>query len=296
METDPYQAILNRRSVRRYDPEVLDADSMLLVQQIIESVKPLVPENEFHVLHRPGMLVDMDFIKSMGAYGSIVSPPHAMAPYVVGNRFPLVDLGYRVEQIVIGLTRLGLGSCYIGSLGREALVRTRLKLPEASRCGALLVFGHAATSIGGRAVNAFIRSVPKGGARIPESQVFFKDSFDQPCEAPEHLRPLITAGRRAPSAINAQPWLFLWRDKQLHLFVKRQNPKYGRGASQDYRFYDGGICMANISLAMQALDIDGRWILSDERSYDAPPHPTDLQPLAALCFKSTHSALPAGDG
>jgi hypothetical protein len=285
LATDQYQAILNRRSVRRYDPEVLDADSMLLVQQIIESVEPLVPENDFHVLHRPGMLIDKDFIGSMGAYGYIVSPPHALAPCAVGDRFTLVDLGYRVEQIVIGLTRLDLGSCYIGTLGREALVRTRLKLPQGSRCGALLVFGHAATSIGGRALNNLLRSVPKGNARIPENQIFFKDSFDEPCEAPEQLRPLITAGRSAPSAINAQPWLFLWRDTQLHLFVKRENSKYGRGAGQDYRFYDGGICMANISLAMQALDIDGHWVLPDERSYDAPQHPADLQPLAALCLK-----------
>ncbi len=277
-----YQAILDRRSIRRYDPQGIDSASMARVQQIIEAVEPLVPENGFHVLHRPGMLVDKDFIRSMGAYGYIVSPPHVIAPYATGERLPLLDLGYRVEQIVIGLTLHGLASCYIGTLGREPVVRARLNLPQGSRCGALLVFGHTATSLGGRAVNAFIRSVPKGDARLPEDQVFFEDSFNHPCEAPEFLQPLITAGRSAPSAVNAQPWLFLWRDEALHVFVKRHNPKYGRGRGQDYRYYDGGICMANISLAMKALGIRGHWELADESSYAAPQHPESMQPLAAL--------------
>jgi nitroreductase len=277
-----YQAILDRRSIRRYDPREIDSASMARVQQIIEAVEPLVPENGFHVLHRPGMLVDKDFIRSMGAYGYIVSPPHVIAPYTTGKRLPLLDLGYRVERIVIGLTLLGLASCYIGTLGREPLVRARLNMPHGSRCGALLVFGHAATSLGGRAVNALIRSVPKGDARLPEDQMFFEGSFDNPCEAPEFLQPLITAGRSAPSAVNAQPWLFLWREEALHVFVKRRNPKYGRGRGRDYRYYDGGICMANISLAMKALGIHGRWELPDERSYVAPQHSESLQPLAAL--------------
>lgn len=279
---DLYRAILERSSVRRYDPQALDADAMEGVRQIIDGVVPLVPENEFHVYHRPGMLIDKDFIRSMGAYGIIVSPPHALAPFAVGERYPLVDLGYRVEQIVIGMTRLGIGSCYIGTLGRESANRKRLSLPPESRCGALLVFGYPATSLGGRAVNAFIRSVPKGNARLPEEQLFFLGSFDRPGLVPDVLKPLITAARFAPSAVNAQPWLFLWSEPQLHVFVKHHNPKYGRGAGQDYRFYDGGICMANMRLAMEDLGWDGHWLLPDEEGYQEPRHPSNLQPLAVL--------------
>ncbi len=279
---DLYRAILDRSSIRRYDPQPLDPVSMERVQQIIADAEPLAPENDFEVLHRPGMLIDREFIRSMGAYGYIVSPPHALAPFTVGARFPLVDLGYRVEQIVIALTRLGIGTCYIGTLGREAANRDRLKLPADSRCAALLVFGYPASSLGGRTLNAFIRSVPKGDARLPEDQVFYRGSFDHPGDIPEHLRPLITAARFAPSAINTQPWVFLWRDPQLHVFVKRSNPKYGRGRGQDYRYYDGGICMANLWLAMKAMQMDGRWLLPDQETYQVPDHPPSVQPLAAL--------------
>jgi hypothetical protein len=193
-----------------------------------------------------------------------------------------VDLGYRVEQIVIRLTQSGIATCYIGTLGREELVRQRLGLPANSRCGALLVFGRAAVSAGGRALNAFIRSVPKGGERLPEEQVFFAGSFDRPSRAPESMAPLVAAAQRAPSAINAQPWLFLQREQALYVFVRRDNPKYGRGRGSEYRFYDGGICMANIALAMKALDIQGDWVLPDERGFSLPPHPEDVQPLAML--------------
>jgi nitroreductase len=280
--SDLYRAILDRSSIRRYDPQPLDTALMERVKRIIAGVEPLVPENDFRVFHRPGMLIDKEFIRSMGAYGYIVSPPHALAPFTVGARFPLVDLGYRVEQIVVGLTQLGIGSCYIGTMGREDANRKRLNLPPDSRCGALLVFGYPASSLGGRTLNAFIRSVPKGDARLPEDQVFFVGSFDRPREAPEDLKPLITAARFAPSAINTQPWLFLWSDPQLHVFVKRHNPKYGRGAGQDYRFYDGGISMANLWLARKAMSLKGRWLLPDQESYQAPDHPPSVQPLAAL--------------
>jgi nitroreductase len=94
--------------------------------------------------------------------------------------------------------------------------------------------------------------------------------------------PLITAARLAPSAVNTQPWRFLWRQGELSLFVRHYNPKYGRNAGQAYRFYDAGICMANIKLAMQALEMRGCWILYEKNGLDIPNPPAELQPIARL--------------
>ena len=280
--SDLYQAILTRRSTRRYDPAPLTPTRLAEVQSVMKGIEALVPENTLHVLHRPGMLVDKTFISSMGAYGYIVSPPHALAPYLVGSRYPLVDLGFRVEQIVIGLSRLALGCCYIGTLGREQRIRDLLHLPAGARCGALLVFGNPPRSAGGKVVNRLIRSLPSGQSRLPYDQTFFRDRFDNPGHPPEDYLPLLEAGRVAPSAVNAQPWRFLQRGKRLFLFVTRHNPKYGSGANQDYRLYDAGICMANLRLALDAMGMAGQWLLRDQFEDQVPEHPETLEPIAVL--------------
>ena len=55
-----------------------------------------------------------------------------------------------------------------------------------------------------------------------------------------------------------------------------------RGASADYRLYDGGICMSNVALALEALGWEGQWQMLDGDEDDLPEHPPDLQPLAVL--------------
>jgi hypothetical protein len=282
ISSDLYQAILARRSVRRYTGAALDQDKLAQVEQAMQRVDPLIPENNFQVLFHDGMLKDKDFVTSMGAYGYIVTPPHAIAPYTTGKRHPLVDLGYRVEQIVVRLTALNVGTCYIGNLSRESANRGRLGLPVDSRCGALLVFGSPAKSAGDRAIDSVIRLIARCDTRLPVEQIFFHGTFDNPGLPPQGLSPIITAARLAPSAVNAQPWRFLWQDERLHLFVIRQNFKYGRGTNQEYRLYDGGICMANIKLALEALGMEGAWRLHNEEDAALPDHPSSMQALATL--------------
>jgi len=279
---DLYQAILARRSVRQYDRQPLDQAVLAQVQVGISAVQPLIPENEFWAVQRDDVL-RADLVSVLGAYGHLVTPPHAIVPYGIGETHVLEDLGYRVEQIAVHLTRLGIGSCYIGTLPREAEARTRFGLPEGARIGALLVFGYAATGLGGRTLNALVRAVAGATSRLPLECIFFQDSFEQPALPPTWLTPVIEAARVAPSACNAQPWRFLWRAGQLHLFVTRYNRRYGKGASQAYCFYDAGICMANIVLALQSFGLSAGWTMyrSAETS-DIPSHPADLYPIAKL--------------
>jgi nitroreductase len=277
-----YQAILARRSVRRYSEMGLDAAILAQVQAITAAARPLIPANRLVVTRRDDM-VRQDLVTLLGAYGRLISPPHALVPWLHGDAHLLTDLGYRVEQIVVRLTALGVGTCYIGTLPKEEQVRATLGLPEGARIGALVVFGRPAKSVGGRAFNNLIRST-LGRNKEPElERIFFQDRLDNPTCPPDALRPLILAAERAPSACNAQPWRFLWRDDRLTLFVTRDNPKYGSGPSEQYCLYDAGIAMANVALAMEAHSMAGGWQLVEPNT-DVPPHPDDLQPIASLVF------------
>lgn len=278
-----YQAILARRSVRRYDAQPLDEATLERVLALANSVQPLAPANRFTVRLRSDV-VRQDLVALLGAYGRLITPPHALVPYLQGTAHPLTDLGYRVEQIVVQLTVLGIATCYIGTLPHEEQARILLELPADARIGALVVFGRAAKTAGGRALDDLVRSV-LGRTKPPAlERFFFLERADHPAQPPAQLHPLIEAAIRAPSACNVQPWRFLWCDNRLILFVVRHNPRYGPGAAQQYNLYDGGIAMANITLAMEALEMRGHWQLISGESL-VPPYPSAWLPLAQLTLE-----------
>ena len=281
-----YNAIHARHSVRRFDEQPLDDHTLAQVRQIISAVKPLVPENEFQA-----DLVDVppgtDLVRSLGGYGRLVNPPHYLVPYVLGQQHPLADVGFRVEQISVHLALLGISSCFIGALRREEEVRTLYDLPGGARIGAFLVLGWPSQALGGRATNRLLRMVSGATEKFPPRDIFFDGSFDNPATPPQPVAPLIEAARHAPSAVNAQPWRFLWLDGKLFLFVTRNNLRYGRGPQEHYYFHDAGAAMANVALAMEALGLSGRWRMLENTKPKVPKHPPDLSPIATLILEQS---------
>jgi nitroreductase len=277
-------AILSRRSVRRYDRQPLDAGSLAQVQGIISSTEPLIARNQFTVLLRhapPGT----DLVKELGGYGRILNPPHYLVPYVLGEGHQLEEAGYGAEQIAVRLMALGIGSCFVGALRREPEVRSLYQLPSDARIGAFLTLGRPSASVGGRAVNRLFRVAAGASRRLPANEIFFDGSFDNPSSPAASIAPVVEAARRAPSAANAQPWRFLWVDRQLHVFATRTNIRYGTGPQQEYRFHDVGAAMANISMMLKALDMRGSWTMDVERAPDPASHPSNLEPIATLALK-----------
>lgn len=278
-----YQAVLARRSVRRYDKAPLDEPTLAAVRELVANARPLVPGNRFQAQlqsTKPGQ----DLVQDLGGYGRLVNPPHFLVPYVEGSDHPLSDLGCRVEQISVRLTGLGLGSCFIGCVGREAAVTARFGLPQGAQVAALLIFGRPTRGLGGRTVNTLIRAGVGATNKLPLERIFFQETFDRPAAPPAELAPLLEAARRAPSAVNAQPWRFLWQGRRLHLFVKRRSTGYGVTLPLRYSLHDGGVCLGNLLLAMEALGIEGSWHLYRQGEPGIPSHPAGLIPLARLAL------------
>jgi hypothetical protein len=275
-----YQAIQQRVSVRRFLHKPLVRETLEQVRAIIDSVRALSEENLFNapLYHvNPGE----NLTRTLGAYGNIVNPPYYLAPYIIGHNHPLVDLGYRVEQIVVHLTSIGIGTCFLGTISRQERVRQIIGIPENAVIGALLCFGLATSSGAGQFINRMLHRSTGAQNKLPLQKIFFWGDFSHPSIPPDWLRKHIEAGRLAPSAVNAQPWRLLWRDGWLFLYVLRINSRYGP-RSKDYRLYDGGICMANISLSLSVSGISARWELHDETQQNFPSCPDTLQPLARI--------------
>jgi nitroreductase len=279
---DLLSAIMQRRSVRRYRDQPLDREMLAKIDAIVDDVNPLIPANRFRVMRRD-VVTGEDLIAAMGGYGRILSPPHYLVGYTIGTEHPLVDLGFRMEQIAVGLVKLGISTCFIGSLGRTSNVRVRFRLSRDAHMGAFLIFGYPAENIAGRTINAMIRRAAGATNKLPVDEIFYHGDFDNPSTPPQGVATLLEAARSAPSADNAQPWRFLLRDGTLTLFVRRSNTRYGsKPVMQQYRYFDGGVCMSNVSMALRALEQKGSWVLLDPSSPEIPPHPDTLEPLARL--------------
>jgi len=279
-----YQAMMNWRSVRRYDQQPLSERVLDKIQAESRDVKGLVSQNRFTVPVRDVVTGD-DLVAALGAYGRILSPPHFMVPYLVGNTHVLTDLAFRTHQVVVKMASKGLGCCYIGSLGRETTIRARFVLRRQARVGAVVIFGYPAKALTGRTINTAMRRAMGSNTRKPLDELFFQNNFRKPQDPPKWLRPLLEAGRRAPSALNVQPCRYFLRRKTLYLFVKKENAKYGKGVKQNYRLYDAGISMANITLTLQAMSLPTRWKLLDASGQAGiPQHPETLEPVASLAL------------
>lgn len=276
-----YQAMINWRSVRRYKQQPLPERMLDKIQAETREVESLVPPNRFMAPLRDVVTGD-DLVAALGAYGRILSPPHFMVPHIMGETHLLTDLAYRTQQVVVKMASRGIGSCYIGSLGRETTLRARLVLRRQARIGAVVIFGYPAKALTGRAINTAMRRAMGSNQRKPLDELFFENNFRRPKAPPESLKPLLEAGRRAPSALNVQPCRFLRRRKTLYLFVNTENAKYGKDVKQNYRLFDAGICMANISLALRAMSVPAQWTLLDGPNHQAPKHPETLEPIASL--------------
>jgi len=276
------QALLIRHSTRRFQKRALDKDLLSKFSDLVDSVEALVPQNRFSA---PLIKWDdtLDAVKVLGGYGRIVTPPHILAPYVVGGIAPLTDLGYRVQQMVIHMTSMGIDTCYLGSIKRQKEVIEQLALPPEAHIGAFLAFGYAAKNPLGQSFNALFRSAASGNQRLPLEKLFFQQDFDHPGQPPSFLLPHIEAARWSPSAINAQPWRFLWRDGKLTIFVTRENPRYGDVDGQEYRLFDGGICLANLAISLRTAHLAFKWEFCED---DQGAHPQNLQPLAILGVSS----------
>jgi nitroreductase len=216
-----------------------------------------------------------------------VTPPHYLVPFLLPSdqgtsALDLTDLGFRVQQIAVRLIQAGIGSCYVGCLAREDAARSYFGLPDGARVGASLIYGFAGARTRDRLINATARRAIGAARKLRPEQLFYLDTFGRSSLPPSGLLPLIEAARAAPSADNAQPWRFLWREGRLYLYLKRKSLRYGLGGTQDYRWYDGGLCMANVSLAMEALGLEGHWSLVGSHGDVIPACPDELEPLAVL--------------
>lgn len=241
------QLISRRNSVRQFSSQLDDA-SWAQARDICASVG----EDTLKLELLPGSKVHPLLMGFVGRYGRILAPWYvaALAPE---DKDSLECLGYRVQRVVLELTALGLGTCWIGGFYKKKAMDTSLNLDENWGVRALIAWGHRRNETWSKT----LKFAGRMGKRL---------SPDKISPGPhEHVqypwRTVLEAVRWAPSAANRQPWRLSFTPQGIHLYSVHRRMLRG------YVPVDMGIAKCHLELACQQLGLPGSLQMAEHPSY-----------------------------
>lgn len=255
------EAIRIRRSVRTYEARSLSPELRREIEALLSEPQPgyFGGRPRFALIERDRARRDEKV--RLGTYGFIKGAPYFIAGAIERGPRAEADFGYRMEKIVLEMTRRGLGTCWLGgTFSREEYARI-LRLDGTSWVPAILSLGYPAATRG--IVERIIRRGAKADSRLPWSELFFDGDFSTPLEreAAGAYAELLDLLRIGPSASNKQPWRVLRDGRGLHLVLVR-TPSYQKWVpNTDLQQMDLGIAMCHVEEAACALGLAGGFTL-----------------------------------
>ena len=252
------QIIRKRYSVRTYEKKPVEADVRQQVMEYAETVSnPFGPKVRFKWLDKGapenGKLGTYGIIKGAGLYIGTAVPkdPHAMEA-----------LGYEMEKLVLYMTGLGLGTCWLGgTFNRSAFVEA-MELAENELFTIVSPVGYPAEKKS--LMEKIMRMGSKGDHRMGWKNLFFKNDFSTPLtevEAGEYKLPLEMV-RLAPSAVNRQPWRIVMKDGAFHFFEKHTREDEVPGEIDMHRI-DVGIALCHFHMTAEEKGLKGHFEKAD---------------------------------
>jgi hypothetical protein len=257
------ELVQERYSCRTYQGRPIDEPARLKLASSVANLK----QGPFGTRLRLVLLASTtragDELRGLGTYGVIRGAAGFLVGAVQSGAKDMEDLGYAMEQTVLLVTDLGLGTCWLGGTFNRSSFATRAALNPGETMPAVVALGYIAER---RAlVDRLMRSAARSTSRRMWNELFFDGRFGVPLLEADAgpFANVLKNVRRAPSASNKQPWRVVQSDHAWHFYLQR-TPGYGRMrvASIDVsnlQRVDLGIAMCHFALTASELGIEGDW-------------------------------------
>lgn len=263
------KAIETRKSTRTFQKEPLSPVDIEKISGYLNKPENLIGpfgyQFEFELLIESEER-DKDQI---GTYGFIKNPQG----YILGSSIletkSLFDYAYVLENIVLYLTAIGVGTCWLGGRFQKQEAMSQLSLKENEIIPAITPIGYPQEKQ--RLKERMIRSVLQARKRKPEEQLFYYEAFGQPLgDRAEEFRQALHYVRIGPSAQNKQPWRLVFGNNltQVHFYVTNplaDNPLY----MCEPQYLDIGIAYNHFKTGLDEVGISGELNI-DEPDIDVP--------------------------
>lgn len=175
-----YQLIYKRKSIRKYSDEKLSAFELAFIKAQLNHIKPLDSTIKTKLVIKPIVETKAKF----GEYGLLV--------YSEKKDHYLLNVGYMLEQFDLLMTKHDIGTCWYGM----TLEKDDYDLSYVI----MITFGKCDTS-------AFRDNMSMINRK--EITEIWKNDFDLD---------VVKAVRLAPSAVNSQPWRFVYKENKIQVF------------------------------------------------------------------------------
>lgn len=213
--------IQQRYSCRNYTSTPLNDDTQRAVSDYLQQLPegPYQKSNRFELAAATDQ--DRSALRGLGTYGFIKNPPAFIIGASEEGSLTLEDFGYCMEQIVLQMTRLGLGTCWLGGTFTRSAFAQRLEAGRDEILPAVLSLGYPSQE--DPQAMRLAQQLPVIRERIAWQALFFEKSFDVPLtpEASGAYATPLEMVRLAPSASNKQPWRILRQGDRWHLYLQR---------------------------------------------------------------------------
>jgi nitroreductase len=258
--TEPIvELIRRRRSVRTYSSLPVPADVKKKIKSYFTQLNgPFKTKTRFELVEKRNN--DIHKKVKLGTYGVIQGARSFIAAVVEKREHSLLQLGYIFEDLILYLTSLGLGTCWLAgtfnkkNFSQAVHVKPKEMLPIVSPVGY--------SSWIRSPIDILIKPLPALKMRRKWKYLFFSDDFTLPLQANaagEYTLPLEMV-RLAPSASNKQPWRIIKQNRLFHFYLEH-DPMYASRYPYDIQKIDIGIAMFHFESTAIELGLKGRWIM-----------------------------------
>ena len=201
-----YDAIFYRKSIKKYSKNRVSIDMFEEIKKVCEDIDLL--NKDINVKAHP--ILKGDSLKFIIKKKSRIVAPHYV---LITSEIPeeidghLESVGFVGEKIVLRLTELGLGSCWIGESFDKKSINDFVHLEEGEEPIALIAFGFPESK-----ENLF---------RTNEEKIDRKTIKEIAKNVDEKWLQAIECVRLAPSYKDTQPWRFYGDINSLNIYRKR---------------------------------------------------------------------------
>jgi len=239
-----HQAIAFRKSRRSFIPgRPVQDDQFERLERLGREFRPF-PGARFVIVRQAPDPVLSGII---GGYGRITGAPAFAA--MIGDASvsdASARVGYTGEGLILEATAIGLATCWVSGMFKDAEVRSRIPLAAEERVFAITPIG-----VGERDFSFKEKLYIQGaGSRKRKS----KESLIEGTAPLPWQDQAVEAARLAPSARNRQPWRFLLAADSITVL---RDP--GPDGDRYPKSLDCGIAMLHLELGARAAGVSGDW-------------------------------------
>lgn len=247
--------IKSRISVRTYVERPLEDDVKTKILDYIETLSnPFGVEVRFKMLDAGST----ETPEKLGTYGVIKGTKTYICAIVKEGDLVLEALGYEFEKLILYITSLGLGTCWLGGTFDRSEFLKALRLNEDEILPAISPVGYPAKEKS--IADSFVRFIAKGDSRKAWVDLFFDKDFKSPLShsAAGGYSEALEMVRLAPSASNKQPWRIV-RDNNAFHFFETKAAGYSKAFAYDIQRIDIGIAACHFHMSAVEKGLKGEF-------------------------------------